>query len=229
MACNEPEFLRITAHLRTPVVSDAWLPLDGILFYQATRAEMGPRMVTISGSPVSPQPKGERMLGGRLPIKIVHNKDWFYRCSWAVWGPTVEGTDYWNKRFDQSLADYIDFRGKRGRIDISSSTYRAYHFPVFYRSTLWIRWYCVGVAEEIRQLLRSATHLGKKTSQGWGRVAAWEIDQIEEDWSIWKGNELMRGVPIYNLPKDRQAVKKLFYGVRPPYWDTRNQIELEMP
>ena len=40
------EPLRIRAHLRTGVVSDRWLPLDGLLFYQANRYDLGPLDMT---------------------------------------------------------------------------------------------------------------------------------------------------------------------------------------
>lgn len=221
--------LRVRAWLRTPVVADEWLPLDGLLLYQHTRADLGAADATISGASLLAQPKGEIMRGGRLPLKYVHGKDWYYQCSWAVWGPYVDSQDYWSKRFDATHADLVDFRGKRGRVDTSSSAYKAYRMPLFYRSAQWVDWYCVGDIARLLPLLYMTTHLGKKNTQGWGRVMQWEITPVIDDWSIWRNGKLMRGIPPYHLPADIHAENLVLYGVRPPYWDKRNQIALVMP
>jgi CRISPR type IV-associated protein Csf3 len=228
MASSEMVPLRIRAWMRAPVVADAWLPLDGALLAQSTRRDLGAQEITTPGASNLAQPKGEEMRGGRLPIAIAHAKDWYYRCSWAQWGPFADGQDAWAKRFDITRADLIDFRGKRGHIDTSAATYKAYHMPVFYRSALWVEWYCLGALDELTPLIHAITHLGKKTSQGWGRVEKWEIEQIGEDWSVWHGDQLMRGIPIYHWPRERDA-KIGLYGIRPSYWDRHNQMELVLP
>jgi len=225
MASNDVP-MRVTAYMRSGIVSDEWFPLDGILLSQWVRDDLGVRDVTVPGASLLAEPKGEPMRGGRMPIKVTHNKDWYYHCSWAEWGPYVDGTEYWNKRFDNPLADLIEFDGRRGKIDTSAAMYKAYRMPMYYRSALWVRWYLVGDIEKIRYLLATVTHIGKKISQGWGRVAKWEVDEVAEDWSIWRDGKLMRGIPVYNLPKDVRATRRVSYGVRPPYWDKRNHMEL---
>jgi CRISPR type IV-associated protein Csf3 len=221
--------LRLRAWLRTPVLADEWLPLDGAMLAERTRRDLGWRACSIPGASLLEQPKGEVMKGGKLPIATVHAKDWYYRCSWAQWGPHSDGQDRWAKRFDLSMAELIDFKGRRGRIDTSAATYKAYLMPVFYRAALWIEWFCVGDANELDDLSRSITHLGKKTAQGWGRVMRWEVEKTEEDWSIWQGERLMRGIPRYHWPNGRDIGKIGFYGIRPSYWDRRNQMELVLP
>jgi hypothetical protein len=224
------EPLRIRAWLRAGVISDPYLPLDGVLLYQHTRSDLGANDLTTPGASNLAQPKGEVMVGGRLPLAYVHCKDWYYRCSWAQWGPHVDGQDAWSKRFDVSQAYLVDFRGKRGKVDTSAATYKAYRMPVFYRSALWVEWYCVGDKTALERLLTCVTHLGKKTSQGWGRVARWEIQLHHDDWSIWgPDRQLMRGIPRYNWPRELGEPKIGLYGVRPSYWDRRNQIDLVLP
>lgn len=223
------ENLRVRAWMQSPIVSDDWCPLDGALLYQFVREDLGYQEVTISGASLLEQPKGETMRGGRMPIAVVHGKYWYYRCSWAVFGPYMDGQDFWNKRFDASHADLIDFKGKRGKIDTSSSTYKAYRMPVFYRSALWIEWYLRCDADWLKSILPMITHLGKKTSQGWGKVLRWEINNLESDISVWKGKNLMRGIPLRDCPEDHFVNKVGLYGIRPPYWDKRNQMELVLP
>jgi len=229
MVSNDYQPLQITANLRSPVVADEWLPLDGLLLYQSVRRDLGPRDVTISGASTLAQPKGEKLRGGRLPIKIVHAKDWYYRCSWAEWGPHVDGIDYWNKRFDMAYSHLVNFGGRRGVVNHKAAKYKAYHMPIYYRSALWVRWYCVGDKDKIERLLSTMTHIGKKTAQGWGRIILpWRVESVDEDWSIWKDGELMRGIPIYHKPRDYSG-RRANYGIRPSYWDHRNQMELVVP
>lgn len=216
------EPLQIRAWLRTPVVADRWLPLDALLLYQAHRAALGPQIVTLPGE------YSQRGIS-TLPLAIEHpgRKNWYYRCSWAQWSHDVEGTDYWNKRFDSQFADLVDFDGRRGKVIIEQGAYKAYHMPVFYRAALWICWYCVGDRAEIEHLLCTVTHLGKKRSQGWGRVASWDVQPWPEDWSVWKEGQLVRGVPIEDAGPGGHNL--LYYGIRPSYWHRNNQMPLMMP
>lgn len=229
MASSKYVPLRVRANLRSPVVADEWLPLDGVLLYQHTRRGMGAQEMSIPGLSNLGQPKGGEMRGGRMPIAIIHAKDWYYRCSWAQWGPYVDGQDYWSKRFDNSHAILIDFGSRRGKVDISAGAYKAYRMPVYYRSALWVEWYCVGKLPDLAELIYMVTHLGKKISQGWGRVSSWDIEQIDHDWSIWHDDNLMRGIPRYHWPREREPERVGLYGIRPSYWDRRNQMELVLP
>lgn len=221
--------LRVRAWMSTPIVADQYLPLDGVLLYQWCRMDMGVQASTLPGVSWLAALHGEEMRGGRMPIEIVHAKDWYYRASWAQWGPYVDDQDAWSKRLDQSLAYLIDFRTRRGKIDTSAGQYKGYRMSVYYRSTLWVEWYLAVEREWLESMLRMITHLGKKVVQGWGKVRKWEIEEMEEDKSIWNGDKLMRGVPVYHWPREKGLPKMMNYGIRPPYWDKRNQMELVMP
>jgi CRISPR type IV-associated protein Csf3 len=213
--------LLIRAHLRSPVVADRYLPLDGLLLFQAYRALSGPQDVTLPGQSASQDVPV-------LPLRIAHpgRAQWYYQCSWAQWPEhVVEGVEHWNKRFDMGLADWVDFQGRRGKILTAEGEFKAYHAQIFYRSALWVEWYCVGDQAQLEHLLSSATHLGKKTVQGWGRVSRWEIVPIQADYSVWKGSRLMRGVPPDEAPGHITGL----YGIRPSYWDRANQMRLALP
>lgn len=208
------EQIRITARLRTPVLSDATLPLDGILLYQAMREAYGPQDVTASGtldtSTLVDLPLEKRGTG----------TTWWYACSFAQWHGTVaEGTDHWNKRFDNQHSGLVDFRGKRGKVIVEKSRYKSYHMPVFYRHALFVSWYAVGDMARIRELLCTAFCIGKKTSQGWGRVE-WVVDSWHDDWSEYNsdGNQ-MRALP------DEDGV---LMGIRPPYWLSEHQVRCSL-
>lgn len=223
MAYNES--LRVTAHLRTGVVSDRWLPLDAILLYQASRDQFGVQAATLPGG----EPEKQDV---SVPLKTIHpgSQYWYYACSWAQPQPwwAAEDRDHWNKRFDQGFAYLVDFQGRRGKVIIEQGRYKAYHMPVFYRVTDKIEWYCVGDRECIEVLLSTVTHVGKKRVQGWGRVIRWEIEPWPEDWSVWRDGKLTRGVPAGDVA-GKGMFDFLHYGLRPGYYRIQNQMLLAMP
>ena len=196
------EPLRITAFPRCGIVTDGTLPLDGILLYYAMREAYGEQDTTASGQVL------QRLVD--LPLaKRGTDPHWYYACSFAQWGNYTEGGDYWVKRFRNNHEELIDFGGKRGKVIIEQGQYKNYRMPVFYRHALRIEWYAVGDKNTIMRLLAPCTHIGKKTSQGWGRVD-WRIEECESDWSEWGAEgQQMRPLP---------AKAGILTGIRPPYW-----------
>jgi len=214
------DLLKVTARLRTNIICDRWLPLDSILHAQHCRECLPELAVTVPGE----QPAELDM--PFLKKRHIGTPFWYYACSWAQWQPQ-EGKDHWNKRLDSSFAYLVDFGKKRGKIIIEQGAYKAYHMPIFYFIADRIEWYCVGIGDEIRRLLGACTHLGKKTTQGWGRVATWLIESWPEDWSVRRDGKLTRGVPARDageIPQDMHL-----YGIRPSYYNKNNQILLVMP
>jgi CRISPR type IV-associated protein Csf3 len=225
--------LRVTAWLQCGVVSDAYLPLDGILLYQAMRDRYGARVTSAVG-----QQGSEEHRHASVPLAICERDipHWYYACSFAQparwWAG--EGQDAWNKRFDAGLAHLIDFDGKRPRVLVESGKYRAYHMPLFYRVAPKIEWFCVGDAAGIEYLLSTVTHIGKKQDMGWGRVTRWQVEPWPHDWSVWRQTdgeqpEPMRAVPVAGRQEFWMGWKVMLYGFRPPYWLPENQATCIVP
>jgi len=218
------ESLQVTAHLRTGIVCDRWLPLDAILLYQASRDRCGEQLATLPGG----EPEKEDVT---MPLAIIHpdEADWYYACSWAQPQPwwAIEGRDYWNKRIDQQFAYLVDFGDRRGKVMTAKGRYKSYHMPVFYRAALEVTWYCIGDREQVTYLLSTVTHIGKKRAQGWGSVARWEVVPCLEDHSVWRNGRLARGVPVRDT--GGKMFRLMHYGIRPSYYRPRNQMPLAMP
>lgn len=214
------ESLRIRAHLQVGVISDAFLPLDGILYYHLVRDRLGPQDLTRPGEHVR-----KESTGVRLPFKRLnnHTREYYYSCSFAQWpAHTVEAKDHWSCRFDAQYSDLVDFQGKRGKVSQSSGRYKGHRMPVFYRHALYVEWYALGDRAAIERLLPFVTHLGKKPAQGWGSVLRWEVTPWPEDWSVrGPGGRLMRAVP-----NPKAAIR---YGLRPSYWSPRHQFRCDLP
>lgn len=213
------EPLKITVYPQCGIISDRYLPIDAIFYYQVMRERLGEQTVTLPG----------QSYGGPvdhvLPLQKVnsHTRQWFYAASFAQWPDhATEGTDYWNKRMDMSLIDLVDWQGRKPRADISTGRYKSYHMPVFYRSALSVSWYVVGDRAEIARVLRFVTHVGKKVSQGWGAIRRWTVDPFPHDWSVWSSTgKLMRAIP--------EAESPTTYGLRPSYWLPKHQFRCRMP
>ena len=212
--------LRIRAYLQTGIISDQFLPLDGVLYYHACRRELGAQSSTKPG-----ESNVRESYGVSLPL-LKCNRDseaWFYACSFAQWPEgTITDKESYSKRFRLKYSDLIDFQGKRGKIYGSRGRYKSYHIEVYSRHALYVDWYVCGNRENLEKLLPFCTHLGKKTSQGWGQVLRWEIEETRQDWSI-RGpdNKLMRAVPSKKHP--------FLYGIRPSYWNPKHQFTCLMP
>lgn len=212
--------LRIRAYLQTGVISDQFLPLDGILYYHLVRDLIGEKFHSMPGE--SNVHASESIT---LPIKKGGSKNdaWFYHCSFAQWPQLlIEDETFYVKRFDLNHSHFIDI-SKKSRVQTSRGQYKAYHLDVFYRHALYVEWYAVGWPDKIENLLRFCTHIGKKTAQGWGAVLRWEVIEWPEDWSIrGPGNKLMRAVPMLGPVGFK-------YGIRPSYWNERHIFTCKMP
>lgn len=222
-----PEFhpLHIRAYLQAPVVSDAYLPLDGILYHHYVRSVFGPKKTGHSPRQ-SMVPKGA---GIELPIqKRNHNSfdgiKWYYACSFAVFPPTARRSKInYAKRFDTHEAiERVDFEGKRGRVHTQAGAYKNYFIEEYAWETPYIDWYLRGVKEDIEILLPFCTHIGKETAQGMGSVYKWEITNTDKDWYLNDSNgKLMRAVPVKN--------SSFIYGIRPSYWLPSHQFPVLLP
>jgi CRISPR type IV-associated protein Csf3 len=213
--------LKITATLQTPIICDHTLPIDALIYFYAHRDAYGEQVATLPGE--RNIPKGEHV---PLPLLEVNRKDtkqrWYYAASWAQWPEQVAfGTDYWNKRFDANHADLIDFGKRRGKVIVEQGQYKSYHMPVFTRHALSVHWYVVGDGDEIQRLLAHATHIGKKSAQGYGAVLKWSVEAIANDYSrVGDKGQLMRPIPSDN---------GVLIGYRPSYWLPANQTYCEVP
>lgn len=214
------EPVKITAILQCAVICDPFLPIDAVLYYMAHREAFRPQEYTIPGASNLRYSISARALP--LARCEEHGPQWYYAASFAQWPEVVaDGSDHWNKRFDVGLSDMVDFKGRSESVVIGSGPYKAYHMPVFYRHALEVWWYAMGEPNAIRRLLSCCTHLGKKTSQGWGSVLDWRIEPHPEDWSVHgTAGQLMRAIPCET---------GVLTGFRPSYWLRDNQTICAVP
>lgn len=211
--------LRIRAYLKTGVISDQYLPLDGVLYYHLVRQEMGVELTTKSR-----ESNVRECQCITLPIKKGGAKDetWYYNCSFAQFPThTIEDSSFKVKSGDW-LRHENHFNAKK-KIDTTRGKFKNAHIKLYYRHCTHIDWYCVGNPIEIAKLLSFCTNLGKNSGDGWGEVLKWEIKDWAENWSVKNDKgELMRAVPAYKGDG-------ILYGLRPSYWNPRHIMSCFMP
>lgn len=220
------------------------LALDGLLSYQLLRRHFGEEFYFL------PDPKETLLfakipLGMRgrpsLPVQLLNTGDkwiaakeglkdeslWYWACSSAQIDVKGRDTQYWNKRFDTQaeLSDHIDFGGKVEKILIEQGRYKAYHMPLPTLVCDKVTWYAYGDMEKVAELLSPIAAMGKKKCQGNGSVLRWEITPMQEDWSEWRNNQLMRSIPG-PLAKNVQwhgGFNAQHTAFRAPQWHAGNQ------
>jgi len=195
--------LKITAYMQTGKIAttDLFLPLDSILSNQWLSIHH-PEVLEVTQSSIKP----DELIVADLPLeKRGEGDDWYWACSFACGEPKREEIKHWHKRFDFSLGtEHIDFGDRRGKVDVKSGRYKNYRMPLVTYLVPKLEWYVVGKPIDVEVLLSYITHIGKKRSQGFGRVAKWTVEKWPEDLSH------LRAIPDPNGDMDM--------GIRPPYW-----------
>lgn len=220
--------LLVRFQMATPFSSMAYLSLDGVLAYWALNALMGPDFFNIDVDPIDP-------INAPLPLDRAQNEDkrWWWLSSFGCYTLNGESVTGWKKRWDDQNDLLVNFpEKKKPRIDHKSGFFKAYAMPLIIRNTKEIIFCCVGNAQEIEKLLANCWHLGKKRSQGYGRIASIKIEETSENWHNWSNGRATRAIPIEETTIKEQiaaaALKNKSFalvatGYKPPYWHPRNR------
>jgi len=220
--------IRIVAYLQDGRVAgtEPWFPLDGILAAEWMRRNHPEAYYNASSHMLT-----NDLIIAELPFECRgQSNNWYWACSFNTEPPLHEYIMHWHKRFDDQLEKYIDFGGRRGKIDTKSGKYKAYRMPLVLQLFNKLVWYAVGDLEAVRDLCHGITHIGKKSSQGLGAVDYWKVEPWPEDWSEVADGRLARAIPFeLGLPKGIQKGRVAVYGIRPPYWFGQHQKLCFMP
>jgi hypothetical protein len=199
------EPLVITAELVTPVIhaEQGRTHLDSILSFAA-----------ITTHPVASEYDKTAVIP--LPLALA----WVSPEGRPLWGcsplmadgPATATKEYWHKRYPDHRAEL----GHKLTVNTTAGRWKEYRVPVHAQQTERLHAVCIGHATELEKLLAVVTHVGKKGSMGYGRVARWHVTPgahtMEEVLD-------MRPVPIGyyagDTPKGRLELGRAW---TPPYW-----------
>lgn len=155
----------------------------------------------------------------------------FHLCSFSVAETECHEHRWVNRRFP--LAEAQDFGDKKlHRIQITAGQCKSYRLPL---ETQWLkydrlRWWLIGNADGVRELLALVTYLGKKRSVGLGRVRRWTVEPCDP-WG--DGFPVVRdGRALRTLPQDWPGLAdpEIAYRVLTyPYWDHAREEMCAVP
>lgn len=152
-------------------------------------------------------------------LPLAKDEDGRWKTSVGFYIQYEERIEYWHKKInDFDALTYVNFEGKRGKINSQSGEFKAYRMPQLIRVVSDIQFYCVGDPDEIHRLLSLVTNIGKKGSQGYGYVKEWFIEEIENDYSDIGPYGIMRPKPFtgeYLDTGESYLIKKI--RLKPPY------------
>lgn len=199
--------LIITAELVTPIIhaeQDA-THLDSILAFAA-----------LTDHPV----ESLHGPGGVSAVPIPVELAWVSPQGLPLWactplmpaGETIATREYWHKRYPTHRAYF----GDKINADTSAGRWKEYRTPVNAQQVDRLHALVIGNADEIKRLLQLVTHIGKKGSMGYGRVARWMVTPttctLDDVLSL-------RAVPVaYYSGRRPVGTLSLNRGWTPPYW-----------
>lgn len=127
-------------------------------------------------------------------------------------GDGLATREYWHKRYPSHRADF----GDKLNAVTSAGRWKEYRVPVHAQQIDRLHALAIGHAEEIEALLAVVTHIGKKGSMGYGRVARWSVTQAAHTLS---DALALRPVPVaYYEGRNPVGSLALNRGWTAPYW-----------
>jgi len=127
-------------------------------------------------------------------------------------GVTAETLTFWRKRLRQNRIEVT-----AGSPNLTNGIYRDWNMPLpLLLCRRMVAW-AVGDRRAVRrELIRSIRWLGKKRSQGHGRVVSIDVDNTDEDYSMARDGVATRWVPA---PDGVRLIRP-----RPPYWNICDRV-----
>jgi hypothetical protein len=158
----------VVAELVTPVANPQELALDGVLSWGALTTHPVGSHFAPEGSVVP------------LPLELL----WVSPEGRPLWAatplrplvPGIESREYWHKRYPSHRAEF----GHKLNAVTSAGRWKEYRMPVQALSVARLGAWCLGERSEVERLLSPVTHIGKKGSMGYGRVARWTVTPAPE-------------------------------------------------
>lgn len=237
--------LKVTCYLNSPLASEP-PRLDALLEWimslkmrTVMESSHGDRHITgtvkARGVPVAP---------GAIPIPLERRRVEGYPwpiplCSDPIIGGVIDGVEKFAKRYSTEKSALLA-PSERRMVTVATGPLKSYRLPLRVRPVDRIVWFCGGRSGDrapgavVRGLLRKVFAVGKKTSFGFGQVARWEVELVDEDWSWFApspaGTVLMRTLPqSARLPGDLIGFKRSEGAPVAPYWMRENYARVVVP
>ena len=104
---------------------------------------------------------------------------WAATCAWPDPVPELPDVHYWTGRVDHRHLEHLAAALPKVISD-RQGRYRARRMPLLTTPCLTLTWRAIGDHTQIHKLLADVRSIGKKRSQGEGRVLSWEVNPTPE-------------------------------------------------
>lgn len=200
------EHLEITFHLENVVYYDPLEPpmFDGILSWLLLPFKK------IKDGPVE---RGDHVEEISLPLAVETFRGVRMWKASALFPDTINIEDlrYWRKR---GRVQYMDMLSKS--ICTTNGPHRDYNTPMPVISANKLVCWCTGNKDSLKKELKRLKYIGKKRSQGIGRVSFADVRPVDYDYSWAKDGYATRWLP--------DDCGNRLVRARPPYWNNTNRI-----
>lgn len=147
--------------------------------------------------------------------------------------PDAETVEHYCKRIGVENAGLMD-PAARVVVATGNSWTKSYRLPLRIRRVAEVRWFAFGDRRTVWEVLRRVHFLGKKISYGYGRVASWEVAEVDEDltWFAPTGHGplLMATLPDGpHLPGGLIGARRDFGACVPPLWHPSRYCDIIRP
>lgn len=223
--------LKVTARLAGPIAGDA-PRLDSLLEIVMSRHTRKPADRGALDRNAPCPPPGDV----RIPLLRRELGPWLVGCcSDPIYGAVRdESVDRIARSITPSNAGLLDGDSSL-RIPTSSGWTKSCLIPLRVRLVDEVVWFATGDRRSLYNTLRHGVRfLGKKAAVGYGRVASWDVERVEHDWTWYAPHEsgtlLMATLPDGEwLPLDLTGYRRDYGGAAPPYWHPDRFAEIVVP
>lgn len=204
--------------------------LDSLL--EATLSRHYPK--AIAGEKIDRQFPAPPLFGVPIPLVRGHiNGHEVYRCSSPIFVGRFDRHEHITKKIDLSRSSMLR-DDELLTINTTGGEFKSYRLPLRVRAMFKIVWFARGDRRELLNVLRRVTHVGNRSSHGWGLVKSWEVQRIDADHSWFAesthGQVLMRPLPDGpHLPQKLRGYQRDFGACQPPYWHQDRFMEIVSP
>ena len=210
--------LKISCYMQTNFICNDYINLDGILEYCEAQNLLEQGVIEGNGNI-----KEEDLVDIDIPIqKYFYNENKYIYMSSIGLFDGVQSIEKWKKKYPTDYIDYI----KKDKVIINSGKRKDYNMPMICYSCEKIVFYCIGIRKEIEELLKNLYFIGKKSSQGYGKIRKTIIEDIELDKCNWKIKQfpISKEDDFIKILTEKKDIYKSAGNIacRPPYWAKKN-------
>lgn len=156
-------------------------------------------------------------------LPLVKHEDGYFMASWMRFdeGKALEFTGSWKKRWANEHDHLADFGKKVKKVRVTAGEYKSYNMPIVLHRVrdVWF-YFDSNNVEEVKRLLSHLWGIGKKTSQGYGEISIFNIEQVDYN----PFEQIIRPIPVKQDDlKNLRMINMRLMGWKPPYWLPENQ------